>query len=186
MMKDIRHNDDDGLHDRLIRQLGSFDETLGSLVLEFRHLVTHLRPEILEAIGIIAAMDNEVREFGRTSGLSVRFTTNIETISIDPDVSITLYRILQESLTNIRRHARAKQVRVTFEQVPDALILQIADDGRGLPTSPRSRNIPYGILGMKERALLLKGEFAIIRSPAGETIVSVRIPWPAVSEGDHK
>ena len=186
MMKEIRRDAGDGIHDRLIKQLGSFDETIESVVIELRHLVTHLRPEILEAIGIVAAMDNEVREFGRASGLSVRFSTNIGDLSIGPKVSITLYRILQESLTNIRRHAQAKHVTVTFDKVPDELVLQVADDGRGLPVPPTSHIVPYGILGMKERALLLKGNFSIDRSPAGETIVSVRIPWPAITEGAYR
>ncbi len=186
MMKEIRQDAGDGLHGRILSQLGSFDETIESVVIELRQLVTHLRPEVLEAIGIVAAMDNEVREFGRASGLSVGFSTNIGDLSIGPNVSIALYRILQESLTNIRRHAHARHVTVTFDKVPDELILQIADDGRGLPVPSPSHIVPYGILGMKERALLLKGHFSIDRSPAGETIVSVRIPWPAITEGAYK
>jgi PAS domain S-box-containing protein len=185
MMKDIRHNDDIDLRGVILRQLDSFDETLKSVILELRRLVTHLRPEILEAIGIVGAMENEVREFGRTSGLSARFSTNIGDLSIDPEASIALYRILQESLTNIRLHAEARNVSVTFEHPPDALVLEVTDDGRGMPADPPQHVVPYGILGMKERALLLKGEFSIIRNPAGETIVSARIPWPIISGGSR-
>jgi PAS domain S-box-containing protein len=183
MMKDLRQSGENGLHDRLLNQLGSYDDTLKSVIVELRRLVTHLRPEILEAIGIVAAMDNEVREFERASGLPSRFSTNVGDLSIDPEVSIALYRILQESLTNIRLHAEARNVSVTFDHVPGALVLQIADDGRGMQADPLPHNVPYGILGMKERALLLKGELSIIRSPAGKTIVSARIPWPIISGG---
>jgi PAS domain S-box-containing protein len=180
MMKDIRRHDESGLCIRIAQQLESFDASLETIIIELRHLVTGLRPEILETLGILAAMEFEIREFGRNSGLPTQFTTNVGDIPIDMQSSIALYRILQESLANIREHALAQNVAVSFERTPDALVLQIEDDGRGFPTAPPAHQIPYGILGMRERALLLKGEFSLQRTPAGKTRVIVRVPWPPV------
>ena len=183
MMKDIQQHDESGLCIRIAQQLESFDASLETIIIELRHLVTGLRPEILETLGILAAMEFEIREFGRASGLPAQFTTNIGDMPIDMETSIALYRILQESLANIRQHALAHNVAVSFARTPDALVLQIEDDGRGFPTALPSHQIPYGILGMRERALLLKGEFSIQRTPAGKTIVTVRVPWPSVNKG---
>jgi PAS domain S-box-containing protein len=177
VIKDIEQHDEEEFCTRIARQLASFDETLESIILDLRQIVARLRPEILETIGILATMEFEVREFGRSTGLLARFTSNVGHQIVDLDTSIALYRILQESLTNVRLHAQAKSVLVSLEQTGDALVLQIEDDGRGFPTDSSPRPIPYGILGMKERALLLKGDLSIARTPTGKTVVSVSIPF---------
>jgi PAS domain S-box-containing protein len=177
MMKETNRSDTSEFNSQLREQLFAFDEALETVVSDLRKLVTRLRPEVLESIGVAATMEMEVHDFGVSTGLDARFISSVSNPNIDMEHSIALYRILQESLSNIRLHAQASHVIVSFEQKAGDLTLQVEDDGRGFPTEPLADHIPYGILGMKERALLLGGEFSIARTPSGKTVVRVSIPF---------
>jgi PAS domain S-box-containing protein len=184
MMKEQQQGEANDPANRIAEQLGSIDATLESVILDLRHLVTQLRPEMLESVGIVATMAYEVSQFQKRTGLLTHFITNKKELELDMDSSLALYRILQEALANVRRHAHAKTVTVRCECSEGSLTLQIEDDGRGFPKSPPADAIPYGILSMRERASLLKGDLSIVRTPAHTTIVEVHIPLsrPSVKE----
>ena len=118
------------------KQLSLFDETLESIILDLRLLVSHLRPEMLESLGIVRTMEYEVKEFERSTGILARFDSGQYDPRLDIDTSMALYRIVQEALSNIRRHAHATRVTVRFERTDGSLILQIEDDGQGFRRSP--------------------------------------------------
>jgi hypothetical protein len=113
--------EDGGIRKRLSEQLSSFDETLESIILDLRALVTRLRPALLESAGIIATMEYEVREFERSTGVSAQFISGEREPGLDIDTSLALYRILQEALSNIRRHAHAAMVIVRCERTDGLL-----------------------------------------------------------------
>lgn len=184
MMKEQQQGEANDPANRIAEQLASIDATLESVILDLRNLVTRLRPEMLESVGILATMAYEVSQFQRSTGLHAQFIANTREIKIDMDSSLALYRILQEALTNVRRHAHAKNVTVRCECSDRLLTLQIEDDGRGFLMWPPGDAIPYGILSMRERASLLNGELSIVRTPAHTTLVEVHIPLgrPSVPE----
>ena len=99
-----------------------------------------------------------------------------EDITLDPHVSIALYRILQEALTNIVKYARAKSVHVEMTAAEDNVTLLIEDDGIGIPDGAQSNRLSHGITGMRQRVRALHGEFSIGRRPEGGTLIEVNIP----------
>jgi signal transduction histidine kinase len=97
---------------------------------------------------------------------------------IDPSLSIALYRIVQEALTNVVKYARAKNVSVDLTVTSDALTLLIEDDGVGIPEGAQINRLSHGIAGMRQRVRALHGEFTIGRRPEGGTMIEVNIPTP--------
>jgi signal transduction histidine kinase len=99
-----------------------------------------------------------------------------EDIAVDPERATAIFRILQETLTNVARHADASQVEVRLAKEDGDLTLEVHDNGKGIPEDKLSNGESLGILGMRERALLLGGEIIISGAPGQGTIVRVRIP----------
>jgi signal transduction histidine kinase len=117
-------------------------------------------------------------EFQKRSGVPTNFISNLPEFNGSPTVAIGLFRICQESLTNIARYAEANNVVVTLRENEDnALSLVIADDGKGFhPDRVGRTKKTLGLLGMKERTIMMGGEFGIASEPGGGTIISVTIP----------
>jgi signal transduction histidine kinase len=182
MRTEVLQHDDRLKNNALADKLNTLDDTLESVILDLRHLVNRLRPEMLESLGIINTMSYEVAQFRKSTGLATSFTSNERDLALNPDSSIALYRILQEALSNIRRHAQASEVTVRFECSGGSLSLQVEDNGRGFSPENPHTTIPYGILSMQERALLLGGSFSIVRTPRQTTLVEVRIPLDTRSQ----
>jgi signal transduction histidine kinase len=147
------------------------DETLDTT----RRLSTELRPPILDDLGLGAAIEWQVRDFEARTG--VRATTEVPAERIGAREGLALFRIVQEALTNVVRHAGARSVRVRLAIGPDALVLTIADDGRGITTLEQARPTALGLVGMRERALVLGGEVTISGAPGVGTTVTARLPW---------
>jgi PAS domain S-box-containing protein len=139
-----------------------------------RDVVASLRPAVLDA-GIVAALEWVTAEFSRTSDAVCHLCVPEEQVSLAEDGSIAVFRIVQEALTNIARHAHARHVFVTLEQVEDYCVLDIRDDGKGFdPVAIRRRS--FGLAGMKERAMMLGGEISLTSSPGQGTCITVRVP----------
>jgi PAS domain S-box-containing protein len=181
MRTEVLQNDNGRQNSPLVEQLATFDDVLQSVIIDLRHLVNRLRPEMLESLGIINTMSYEVAQFQKSTGLAASFSCNQRNIHLDPESSIALCRILQEALANIRRHAHATEVTVRCACADDSLLLQIEDNGQGFPSGDQHATIPYGILSMQERTTLLRGEFTILRTPRETTLVEVRIPLGSIS-----
>jgi signal transduction histidine kinase len=132
-----------------------------------RRIIEELRPTLLDNLGLAAAVDWQVHE---------------NDSAIAPQVSIALYRILQEALTNIVKYARAKNVSVDLGVTEDTVTLLIEDDGVGIPEDAQNNLLSHGISGMRQRVRALHGEFAIARRPEGGTMIEVNIPLGRSSE----
>ena len=148
------------------------DQTIESV----RRIATELRPGILDDLGLIAAVEWAAEVFQNRTGTKVRLDVPREDIVISREPSTALFRILQETLTNVARHARATEVSVQLTKDDDALTLEVHDNGTGISGEDRSSDSSLGLLGMRERALLLGGELAISGAPGAGTTVTVRIP----------
>ena len=148
-----------------------------SEALQNLHTVTaELRPVILDDFGLAAAIEWQVEEFRKHSGIECR----MEQIGFEPalpkDQATALFRIFQETLTNILRHARADEVLVRLETRDDALILQIRDNGRGITEAEIDAPQSFGLLGIRERLYPWNGKVSFEGRPGRGTCVTVRVP----------
>ena len=161
----------------VLERIRSTRQLAESLIQDVRRISTELRPGILD-IGLAAAVEWQVQEFQARTGIpcSHRVLTR-ETIA--PDVSTALFRILQESLTNVARHAQATRVEVVLHKQRDRLVLWMHDNGRGFDQADSSLSKSLGLLGMRERAAILGGQLSISSAPGKGTTVAAWIPFPA-------
>lgn len=141
-----------------------------------RRILNDLRPGVLDHLGLWAALENLLIDFKNRSGLACHFvcTPVIERCRLGRDAEIALYRIVQEVLTNVSRHAKASQVRLEAHDDDRDLVLTVADNGQGMwvPARPKS----FGLLGMRERALALGSSLDIDSRPGAGTRVTLRLP----------
>jgi|GEM_PF-6347287 len=165
-------NDDAGFAARL----QSMADTVGSSIQTVRRISQELRPAILDHIGLEAALEWHLSEFEKRTGFQSEFRSDLGSRPLDKQVATALYRIFQEALTNILRHADAHSVGVLLSQQGDTLTLEIRDDGRGLDVANISVGTSLGILGMRERTARLGGQFSVVSKPNQGTTISVTVP----------
>ena len=142
---------------------------------EVRRISRELRPEMLAQLGLVSALTELTTTFGRVSGIHVERRFDHALPKLEPDAELAVYRIAQESLTNVARHAQATRVTVSLEPGSDSVILRVVDDGRGFAHEPDEHG---GLRSMRERALLIGADLAI--KPASPSGVDVRLEVPAV------
>ncbi len=158
------------------------DETIQAV----RRIATELRPGLLDTAGLLAAVEWQANEFQRQTGIECRVKSAIrETIS-NQDLNTAFFRIFQETLTNIIRHAGAAKVEVRLVEAGDNFILEVKDNGRGISETEIDNTKSLGLLGIRERAMLLGGEVRFRGEPGKGTTVSVRIPRPRKKNGLNK
>jgi len=149
---------------------------------QIRMLATQLRPAVLDDLGLAAAIEWETQEFGRRTGIPCSPHLRAGLAGLDPERAIDLFRILQEALTNVARHARAKHVEVRVGVMRKGkkreLVLQVEDDGRGIRPEEAADARSLGLLGMRERALLWSGGVEVRARREGGTRVTVSLPLP--------
>jgi signal transduction histidine kinase len=141
-----------------------------------RRIIEELRPTLLDNLGLSAALDWQVHEICDRAGLDCVIATPRDDSAIAPQISIALYRILQEALTNIVKYARARRVSVDLGVTADTVTLLIEDDGIGIPDGAQDNHLSHGIAGMRQRVRALEGEFAISRGAEGGTVIEVNVP----------
>jgi two-component system sensor histidine kinase UhpB len=142
-------------------------------------IATRLRPANLGAFGLEGALDWFISRFRQQNdGLDCKASIKLDGNEIDHDCSIALYRILQEALTNISRHARARSVTIEVFHDHDAVLLTVEDDGVGIGEQDLRRGDAWGLIGMRERTAALRGKIDIRRQPAGGTRLAVCLPLP--------
>ena len=141
-----------------------------------RRIATELRPRVLDDLGLVAALEWHVREFQERTGIACGFTRSPEDIVVDPARATTLFRICQEALTNVARHANATRVDLILVLVGAALRLEVRDDGRGIPEEAVADPKSLGLMGMRELVLPWGGDIHIRGIQGRGTVVNVHIP----------
>jgi PAS domain S-box-containing protein len=150
-------------------------DLLDQTVKTIRRISSELRPSMLDDIGLIPALEWQCNEFKRRTGVNCEFNKKrTENIVFDPSTTTGVFRILQESLTNIARHANANDVFVSIQKNETNLELKIVDNGVGFDTSVTKKT--FGLLGMKERAIMMKGKLQIESTPNKGTSTILTIP----------
>jgi two-component system, NarL family, sensor histidine kinase UhpB len=145
---------------------------------EVRRISSELRPEMLEQLGLVSALTELATTFARVSGVRVERQFDRSLPKLAPDTELAVYRIAQESLTNVARHAHASRVTLALERGYDSVVLRVVDDGRGFHGVPEEHG---GLRSMRERALLVDGALAIKDGARGGVEVRLEVPAaPAV------
>lgn len=149
---------------------------LDSTVESVRTISTQLRPPILDDLGLEAAVEWQAHEFGMQSGIKCQLDLRVGDRFVQSEHATAAFRILQEALVNVARHAHAKNVTVEIRLAGDTLLLAVSDDGCGIGDDTLSSARSIGLIGMRERAGALGGDVDIRRLPAGGTIVEIELP----------
>jgi signal transduction histidine kinase len=157
-------------------KLAEMTKLVDDAVVFVRRLAAELRPSILDDLGIIAALEWHSREFNRRFNIEVRFESKAPELKTSELVATGLFRMYQESLTNVARHAEAKSVTAVLEVVDNDIHLSITDNGKGFDTSNSGKRKTLGLLGMKERALMIGGTLEIMSKPGNGTTVLICVP----------
>ncbi len=165
----------------LLDKVVAASELTGTIIAAVQRIAHDLRPAALDRVGLPAGLRQEARRFERRTGVEARVEAAPDFPELSRDAATALYRICQEALTNVARHAAARHVRVTLSAGPDQVVLEVEDDGRGLAPGSEDRPASLGLLGMRERALALGGEVAFEAAPGGGTRVRARLPAAAVT-----
>jgi PAS domain S-box-containing protein len=158
------------------RRTDSILELVDQTIQSVRRIATELRPGILDDLGLVAALEWAAEEFEARTGTRCRLDLPGDDIEIDQERATAMFRIFQETLTNVARHAKASEVGVRLAKHNGDLTLEVHDNGKGIDEEELSAGGSLGILGMRERAALLGGELGIIGAPQKGTTVRVRIP----------
>ncbi|MDT7042231.1 PAS domain S-box protein [Candidatus Nitronereus thalassa] len=190
MMKQLDKTSDFLSKQDILTKFHSMSSTVVSIIQSVRRIASSLRPAVLDDLGLVEALESEFREFHQRTG--IQCVVNIEQAvrdegeDIGGEVATALYRISQEFLTNALRHSRASRVEVVLANTDEALVLILRDNGSGITTEQITNSRSLGILGMKERAISVGGQFQISGSPAKGTEVKVRIDRKIPSQSSNE
>jgi PAS domain S-box-containing protein len=163
-------------HAAVLARLESARELLDSTIQSVRDIATTLRPGVLDEIGLEAAVEWQAQEFQHRTGIACGTTIRPRNLGLSPEQSTALFRILQEVLTNVVRHAQATNVDIRLNQSGEHVSLQVGDNGRGISDVEQSGSKVFGLLGMRLRAQQQGGSFDIQGTPGKGTTVTVNIP----------
>jgi len=161
------------------QKLADTQALLEQMIETVHRFARELRPAMLDDLGLLPALRSYTRGFTKRTGVRVRFNASQVVEDLDSDRKTVVYRIAQESLTNVAKHARAKRVEVTVRKLRNGIRMEIKDDGDGfLVHQQRSANGEkrLGLLGMQERVRLVNGNFTVVSKPGKGTAIRVRIP----------
>lgn len=146
---------------------------------ELHHLAFELRPSVLDDLGLVVALQRYAEDFAQRTGIQLHMALDaLAGVRLDPAVEIALYRIVQEALTNVAKHAQAHTASVLLQERANSLVLIIEDDGRGfvVPDVAAGNGKHFGLMGMQERVALLGGKLTLESAPGAGTTVYVELP----------
>jgi signal transduction histidine kinase len=169
-----RYSNDSTLVEGLMNVSNTIDDTIKSI----RKISTRLRPRLLDELGLIPAIQWQVKDFQKRTGIQCRMNLPDDEIQLDNSISSPLFRIFQEAITNIARHSKATEadLSIAFEKNGN-LSMSIKDNGIGLPDDYLNKNHSLGIVGMQERAKSINGFLEIKRSAEGGTEITMKVPF---------
>lgn len=159
----------------LLEKTRAMSDLIDIIVQAVRRIATELRPGILD-LSLVATIEWQLQEFQTRSGIKSKLIRAPEETTLDADGATTVFRIFQEILTNVTRHAQATRIEVSIEENATFLTLQVRDNGRGITDSDIHSPKSIGLLGMQERARLRAGEVHFQSTPGKGTTVTVRLP----------
>lgn len=164
-----------GAAEPALRDKTDYVDQLVDRTIEAIHRISlDLRPPLLD-LGLVAALEWQVKEFDKQTGIPTSFSANQRDIGLDTDQATALFRIAQEALTNIAKHAHATKVSVKLARLRHHVSLKISDNGAGIAQADRSKPASFGLRGMAERARALGGTLTLSHASGGGTVVAIKI-----------
>jgi len=157
-------------------QIKSITELIDTAIFRVQKISTELRPAVLDTLGLVEAIKFQSKKFESLNGVHCELDINTNNAVFNQEQSTAIFRILQESLTNVIRHAKATRVRISLRLEAENLVLKVEDNGIGIRNSEILNPKSVGILGMKERVLILGGDLEIRGMKKKGTIVSATLP----------
>jgi PAS domain S-box-containing protein len=158
------------------KRINSMTGLIESTINTVRRISSELRPGVLDDLGLVAAIEWQGQQFQARTGLEVHFETELEMAEVNREGATAVFRIFQEVLTNVLRHSQAKNIYISLLDHDDVIELEVRDDGRGITEREKGNTRSLGLLGMKERALLVGGNVTIRGASGHGTTVTVRVP----------
>ena len=160
----------------LVARTETMNRLANEAIQTVRETSTRLRPGVLDDLGIAAALEWQAGEFHKRTGIMCRVSMAPEDAAIDRDVATAVFRIFQEALTNVLRHASATRVSASLRREGDDLILRVRDNGKGITSKQIASSRSLGLIGMRERAYFIGGELDIRRARNGGTELVLKAP----------
>ena len=160
-----------------------------SIINGAKRIASELRPSILDDLGLIEAIESQTQQFQDRAGIISSFDSTLDTFTLNREQSIAVFRVFQEAMTNILRHANATRVDIAVDEQAGQFTLTIRDNGKGITDEAKSRPHSLGLLGMEERAHLIGGTIDITGSDGRGTTITLRVPVsrpPSELEGLHQ
>ncbi|KPV48725.1 histidine kinase, partial [Kouleothrix aurantiaca] len=159
--------------------------SIRALVEDVRRICGNLRPPTIDSLGLGAALQSYTRDWAARTGIAVSLDLDAHLQRLPEAIELSIFRIVQEGLSNVRKHARASSVQISLKHTsPRAILVAIADNGRGLPNgfdlAALAADGHYGMLGSSERVALLEGRLHLQNQASGGALVQVEIPHPRV------
>jgi PAS domain S-box-containing protein len=170
----------------LPKKIEAMTALTGTTLDTIRRLASELRPMALDELGLVEAIEWQAQQFQTRTGLAVEYECSQEKVDLNSEQSTAVFRILQEALTNVLRHAQATEVTITVKQESGEFFLAIRDNGKGITESEKSGVHSLGLLGMRERAHLIGAQIDITGIEGKGTLVAMRIPISISSEREKK
>ena len=161
-----------------VKRIQGMNTLVDDSIILMRRIATDLRPNLLDDLGLTAALEWQAHEFSNRSGIPCRLNLYRHDLELDLTLSTNIFRIFQETLTNVTRHSHATHVDVKLEMEDQTLIMTIRDNGRGITEREIKDHHSLGVLGLRERAAMSGGSLDIHGVPGKGTTVTVRIPLP--------
>ena len=160
------------LQERIATTIGLANDTINTV----RKLATQLRPGILDDLGLTAALEWQAQDFQARTGIACEFVCQTKIDEVEPEHATAIFRICQEALTNVARHANATHVSIKLQTIQKHLVLEVRDNGRGMTDGELANLRSLGLMGMRERAFLLGGEFQLTSNSTQGITATARIP----------
>ncbi len=168
---------------RLAARVAEMNQMAARVLHCVQRIATGLRPVVLDSLGLCAAVEWQARDFQDHSGVQCHASVPADELTVGHDAATAVFRILQECLTNVQRHAHATNVEVSLRQEAGQLLLRVEDNGRGIRVKQLRDPRSIGLVGMRERALLLGGKLEIRSHPGAGTVIEMRVPVEGRSGG---
>jgi signal transduction histidine kinase len=170
---------------RLIDKTTKMKEVVDTTVAAVRRIAADLRPVMIDDLGLVPAIEHLLHEFSERTGILVSLDTAAEGAELHDPIATAVYRMVQEALTNVARHAEATRVEVSLSVNGTELLVTIRDNGKGIEDAGLRKTKSYGVLGIRERAQTLGGSARIHRLEEGGTAVEILIPMRAQTRSER-